>query len=244
MAANSSGNMVKETIAPAGGIGLWLKRHWLAIAVSIISIYVLLPWLAPVFMALGWTKAANAIYLVYMTQCHQMPQRSFFLFGGKPMYSLTEVQSTWSSSANPLELRRFIGNSEMAWKVAWSDRMVFMYSSIILWSVFFFYPLRRKLKQLPWWGFILLLMPMAIDGGTHFISDIAGGIGSGFRYSNLWLATLTGNVFPVTFYVGDALGSFNSWMRLLTGILFALGVVWFIFPYLGLKFLGRSYDHE
>jgi len=50
---------------------------------------------------------------------------------------------------------------------------------------------------------------------------------------------LTGNTFPATFYVGDALGSFNSWMRLITGILFALGVVWFIFPY-----LGRSFDYE
>ena len=69
------------------------------------------------------------------------------------------------------------------------------------------------MKRLPWWGFVLLLLPMAFDGGTHFISDIIGGIGGGFRYSNLWLAVLTGNVFPATFYVGDALGSFNSWMR-------------------------------
>lgn len=244
MTAESSGTTVSETITPAGGLSLWLKRHWLPIALLILSIYVILPWLAPVFMALGWTKAGNAIYLIYMTQCHQMPQRSFFLFGDKPMYSLPEVQSVWRGSTNPLVLRQFIGNSEMGWKVAWSDRMVFMYSSIILWGVLFYYPLRRKLKRLPWWGFVLLLMPMAIDGGTHFISDIAGGVGGGFRYSNLWLVTLTGNAFPATFYVGDALGSFNSWMRLTSGILFALGVVWFIFPYLGLKFLGRSFDHE
>ena len=244
MAADSSHNIANETIVPTGGVGTWLRRHWFLIAILFISIYAILPWLAPAFMSLGWTKAGNAIYLIYMTQCHQMPQRSFFLFGDKPMYSLPEVQSVWRGSTNPLVLRQFIGNSEMGWKVAWSDRMVFMYSSIILWGVLFFYPLRRKLKRLPWWGFVLLLMPMAIDGGTHFISNIAGGIGGGFRYSNLWLATLTGNAFPATFYVGDALGSYNSWMRFISGILFGLGVVWFIFPYLGPKFLGRSFDHE
>jgi hypothetical protein len=41
---------------------------------------------------------------------------------------------------------------------------------------------------------------------------------------------LTYNVFPATFYGGDAFGSFNSWMRLITGILFGLGVVWFAYP--------------
>ena len=244
MAAESTGGVGKETVAPAGGIGSWLRRHWFLIAMLAILIFVILPWLAPVFMELGWTKAASVIYLVYMTQCHQMPQRSFFMFGDKPMYSLAEVQSAWGSITNPIALRQFTGNSAMGWKVAWSDRMVFMYSSIILWGVLFFYPLRRRLKRLPWWGFVLLLMPMAIDGGTHFISDISGGIGGGFRYSNLWLASLTGNTFPATFYVGDALGSFNSWMRLVTGLLFALGIVWFVFPYLDLQFLGRSFDHE
>jgi hypothetical protein len=80
---------------------------------------------------------------------------------------------------------------------------------------------------------------LAIDGGTHFISDIVGGKGGGFRYGNLWPAALTGNAFPTTFYVGDALGSFNSWMRLFSGILFALGITWFSFPY-----LQRSFEHE
>jgi hypothetical protein len=30
----------------------------------------------------------------------------------------------------------------------------------------------------------------------------------------------------------DALGSFNSWLRLLTGVLFSLGAVWALFPHL------------
>jgi hypothetical protein len=35
----------------------------------------------------------------------------------------------------------------------------------------------------------------------------------------------------VTFYAGDALGSFNSLMRLLTGALFGLASVWLAWPY-------------
>jgi len=232
--------MIDETVtAPVQGVSDWFRHHWFLFFILTIGVYVGLPWLAPVFMKLGWTNAGNTIYLVYMTQCHQLPQRSFFLFGENPMYSLTEVQSIWKNSANPLVLRQFVGNTELGWKVAWSDRMVYMYTSVILWGIILFYPRRRKLKPLPWWGFLLLLLPIAIDGGTHFISDIVGGIGGGFRDSNQWLSALTSNAFPVTFYVGDALGSFNSWMRLITGILFALGVAWFIFPH-----LQRSFDHE
>ncbi len=62
------------------------------------------------------------------------------------------------------------------------------------------------------------------------ISDFYG-IGQGFRDSNSWLAILTNNICPATFYAGDALGSFNSWMRLITGIPFGLGIVWFGFPF-------------
>lgn len=105
-----------------------------------------------------------------------------------------------------------------------------MYTSILI-LTWIWYPFRRKVGKLPWWGLVIFLFPMAIDGITHMISDFAG-IGQGFRDSNTWLATLTHNVYSATFYAGDALGSFNSWMRWSSGILFGLGIVWFGFPYL------------
>jgi hypothetical protein len=52
----------------------------------------------------------------------------------------------------------------------------------------------------------------------------------GFRYTNAWLAALTNNAFAPTFYAGDALGSFNWWMRLLTGLLAGFTTVWIVFP--------------
>ena len=118
----------------------------------------------------------------------------------------------------------------MGWKVAWSDRMIAMYTSIPLFALIW-YPVRRRLSRLPWWGLMLLILPMTLDGGTHFISDLQS-MGAGFRDTNLWLASLTQHAYLPTFYIGDAWVSFNSIMRLATGILFAFGMVWFGFPYL------------
>lgn len=81
------------------------------------------------------------------------------------------------------------------------------------------------------WLTILFILPLAIDGTTHLISDFAG-VTAGFRYTNLWLANLTGHVFPADFYAGDTLGSFNSWMRIVTGLVFGLGFAGFVFPFI------------
>jgi uncharacterized membrane protein len=203
---------------------------WFMLFGVVAGLYVILPFLAPAFMAIGWSSGGKAIYLIYSLLCHQLPERSFFLFGSKFTYSLPEIQAAWQYTINPLILRQFIGNPELGWKVAWSDRMVSMFTSIWIFGLIW-YPYRRRLPKLPLWGLVLFLLPMALDGTSHFISDFWG-IGQGFRDTNLWLVVLTKNVFVPTFYAGDAWGSFNSAMRLLSGILFGLGIVWFIFPYL------------
>jgi uncharacterized membrane protein len=211
-----------------------LSRHWLLFVNLLIAMWVGLPWLAPVFMHLGWTSAGKAIYFIYSFQCHQLPERSYFLFGREVTYSLSEIQSAWLTTTNPFILRQFIGNPEMGWKVAWSDRMVSMYTSILLGGLL--YGLVRKwLKPLSFWKFAILLLPMAIDGTTHMISDLAG-IGEGFRDTNIWLQIVTNNVFSTAFYQGDELGSFNSWMRLISGILFGVALVAFAYPYINYSF--------
>ncbi len=212
----------------------WLASHWLLVVTGLWALYVGLPWLAPVFMKIGLSGAGNLIYAFYSTQCHQLPQRSFFLFGGKPMYSLAEIQAAWEPTNDPAILRQFTGNAAMGWKVAWSDRMVSMYTSILVGGLIYGL-VRRRLRPLPWWGLVLFILPMALDGGTHLISDFAG-IGQGFRDSNAWLVALTGGTLPNAFYAGDALGSFNEWMRLLTGVLFGIGIVWLAYPYLSQAF--------
>jgi uncharacterized membrane protein len=208
----------------------WAAKNWFFIFAVIYGLWVWSPFLAPIFMHLGWTGPADAIYFVYSFFCHQLPERSYFLFGPKAMYSLKAIQAAWMDTINPLLLRKFTGTAAMGWKVAWSDRMISFYGGVWLFALLW-YSLRKRIRSLPWWGLILFLLPMALDGGTHFLSDLAG-IGQGFRFTNLWLANLTHFAFSTNFYYGDALGSFNSWMRIITGLLAGLGLVWFAFPYI------------
>jgi uncharacterized membrane protein len=217
-------------LQPKRSIFQWIGERWFETFLLVYGLWVFVPFLAPVFMRLGWTGAGKAVYLIYSFFCHQLPERSFFFFGEKSMYSLSEIQSAWQNTANPFILRQFIGNATMGWKVAWSDRMISFYTSVWIFAALW-YPLRHRIKTLSWWGFALLLLPMALDGGTHMVSDLAG-IGNGFRDTNAWLAALTNNTFPAAFYAGDALGSFNSLMRFITGLLAGLAIVWLAFPYI------------
>lgn len=207
------------------------KPGWMVVFAIVYGLFIALPFLAPVFMKMGWGGVGSSLYFIYSFLCHQLPERSYFLFGPKFTYAMPEIQSgLQNKTLDPMMLRMFVGNPAMGWKVAWSDRMVSMYSSIWVFGLLW-YPLRRRLPHLPLWGLVLFLMPMALDGTSHLISDFAG-IGQGFRDSNLWLASLTSNAFPSSFYAGDAWGSFNSIMRLLTGVSFGMGLVWFAFPHI------------
>lgn len=216
--------------SPRPSLSERIGKYWFEIFLILYGLWVLLPFLAPVFMHIDWTSAGKVVYFIYSFFCHQLPERSLFLFGEKIMYSLAEIQTAWQNTANPMVLRQFTGNEVMGWKIAWSDRMISFYTSVWLFALLA-YPIRRNIKPLPWWGFILLLLPIALDGITHAFSDLAG-IGLGFRDTNSWLAYLTNNRFPANFYAGDALGSFNSLARFITGLLAGLGIVWFVFPFI------------
>jgi uncharacterized membrane protein len=223
---------------------LWFAKHWLAVFNIVWGVFVILPFLAPVFMQIGATGLGNGVYFIYQFFCHQLPERSFFLFGPRPMYPLSEI-TTVTQSVDPLVLRQFIGGSAWGWKVAYSDRMVSMYTGFWI-AALVFAAFRRRVRPLPIWGFLLFCLPMAIDGFTHLLSDLQAGqhFGTGFRDANVWLAQLTNSALPATFYAGDALGSFNSIMRLLSGAIFGIGVVWFAFPYVDAVFFEAREEME
>ncbi|MAS35408.1 MAG: hypothetical protein CL610_15465 [Anaerolineaceae bacterium] len=214
---------------------LWCLDHWVLIFSVLFGIANVLPFVAPVLMRIGWTGPARWIYTLYSPMCHQMAQRSFFLFGQQPMYNLADLplSLTGTTATDMLTLRSFLGSPVLGWKVAWSDRMVYMYGAALLAGIAFAVLRHRRLvRPLGLLPFALLLAPITIDGATHLLSDFNGGLVAGFRYHNQWLSDLTGNVLPAWFYVGDAFGSFNSWMRLISGLTFGIGGVWLAFPYI------------
>jgi uncharacterized membrane protein len=213
---------------------LWGFDHWLLIFLVAFGVVNLLPFLAPLMMHIGWEAPSRLIYTAYTPLCHQMAQRSFFLFGQQSMYNLAELPVVLAENTrvDMAALRAFLGSSILGWKVAWSDRMVYMYGAVLLAGIAYaVLRQRRPVRPLGLVTFALLLIPIVIDGTTHMISDTSSGLAAGFRYDNRWLADLTGHRLPSWFYVGDRFGSFNSWMRLLSGLAFGFGSVWLAFPY-------------
>ncbi len=223
---------------------LWLSRHWLALFNTFIGVVVITPYLAPFFMRLGLAGIGDRIYFLYSILGHQLPQRSIFLFGPKLMPSLPEI-TAFTHSISPLVLKEFIGNAELGWKVAYSDRLMAWYGSFWIASLVYAV-IRRRVKPLPLWGLALLALPMFIDGATHTLSDalVNNQFGTGFRDSNLWLAQLTNNALPAAFIAGDALGSFNSLARWISGALFGIGLAWFLLPYAEGTFAYRRAELE
>jgi uncharacterized membrane protein len=208
---------------------LGLSRHWLAWSNGFWGALNGLPWLAPVFMHVGAVGLARTLYTLYSALCHQLANRSFFLFGPRATYAYTDLLPFASSADTYLGLRVFVGTPGLGYKVAWSDRMVSLYGGFLLGGIAFAL-LRRRLKTPRWW-MLLLVVPIVVDGGTHMISDLSG-VGQGFRYANAWLSSLTGGVLPSDFYAGTQLGSFNSLMRLITGLLAGMGVTLVLYPLL------------
>ena len=203
-----------------------ISHRWLLFFLIIYGVFISLPWLAPVLMNAGYERLGRMIHMVYSVVCHQLPERSFFLSGPETMYSAEAIDRVWPYYGDIATWRQFIGTPDMGWKVAWSDRMVSMYGSVWLGAVLFAF-VRRRLRPLRFKRYLILALPMVIDGFTHMINDL---FGLSFRQTNGWLASLTDNVLPATFYAGDALGSFNSWLRLITGVIFGLSTVWMAFP--------------
>ena len=205
-----------------------LSRHWLMVLLLITGIYIVVPFLAPVLMEFGATRAATVIYTIYSTQCHQLPQRSWFLFGEHFTYSVPEINAA-RGSTDIFTLREFVGNSSMGFKVAFSDRMISLYAS--MWSAALVVRLLKdRIKPLPILPWVLLMLPLGLDGVSHFVSDVLGGVAGGFRFTNDWLQILTGNAFASSFYQGDAWGSFNSLMRLASGIVAGIATIMLILP--------------
>lgn len=186
----------------ANTLVIGMARRWLAIFNTVWAIYLFTPFLAPIFMHIGWEAPAAVIYAIYSVLCHQLPDHSYFLFGP----SLTPLAPELIAGGMPITdslfiERSFIGNAEIGWKVALCQRDVAIYAGVLVAGLSYAL-VRQRTKPLPFKLFVLLAIPMAIDGGTQLI---------GLRESNWVLRTLTGSLFGMAAvylaypYVQDAM---------------------------------------
>jgi uncharacterized membrane protein len=189
-----------------------VARHWLALFNIIVALFVGMPFLAPVLMHAGATGVGRAIYLIYSPTCHQLPERSFFLFGPEPVYSVQELEAVGQlpigTNILQREYLRWVGSPATGYKVAICERDVAIYGSLLLFGLLFglwrrkWQSTQRPLPKLPFWAYGLLLVPMLADGLTQLF---------GLRESDWFLRSLTGLLFGAASvalaypYVDDAM---------------------------------------
>lgn len=167
----------------------WMSRlmrvvsvHWLALANVAMALYGGLPILAPILMHVGHERAANLIYLLFRPLCHQLPERSFFLYGLQPIYSVEELKRLLATELVP---SRYIGNSLLGFKTAVCQRDVATYGSMFFFGLIF-NCFRECVKPLKMKQFVLFLVPMAIDGFGQLF---------GLWESAWWSRVITGSLF-------------------------------------------------
>ncbi len=203
-----------------------LSRHWLALVLVFLFLYVGLALTAPLLMHLGHTTAAEALYKLYAPLCHQFAFRSWFFFGEQPAYPRAVSGTDWGTfeeyaSRDPffegldlyqwtadlqLRARAFRGNAEMGYKTALCQRDVAIYSAMLLFGLLFA-RVRRWLRPSPLWLYLILgLMPLGLDGFSQLFS---------YPPFEFWPVRETLPVF-----------------RTLTGALFGAMNGWLAFPYL------------
>ena len=211
-----------RNISSADRFSWWLSRWYMALIAGLLVLYVGLPFLAPVFARAGATGPARLIYAIYSPLCHQLPFRSWFLWGSQAYYprelaGIPGVASyeefTGSSGVNVTSERKFTGleqrgfGAEAAgYKVALCQRDVAIYASMALFALLFM-ATGRKIKALPWYLWVIIgLGPIALDGFSQLPSLIA--------QLPDWM--LIRESTPV--------------LRSLTGALFGIATSWYLFP--------------
>ncbi|MBI4497096.1 MAG: DUF2085 domain-containing protein [Chloroflexi bacterium] len=81
--AVSTRRQALDRAATGGALAVahFVAHHWLALANLFFAAVVLAAALAPLLLAAGLEAPARAIYVALKITCHQMPERSYFLFG-------------------------------------------------------------------------------------------------------------------------------------------------------------------
>jgi uncharacterized membrane protein len=176
----------------------------------LVLLYVGVPFLAPVFMKVGWTAPAGLIYRGYSLVCHNLAFRSWFLFGDQAAYprqsanvdSLeTLAEATGLSEANTatdlFAARRYVGNEQIGYKVAFCERDVAIYAGIFVFGLLFVLS-GRKIRGLHWAIWLLVGMgPIGLDGFSQLLSQPPFELWA-YRESTPLLRTLTGVIFGFT----------------------------------------------
>lgn len=181
---SASSSRLAETI---NGLVIGAARHWTALVNGAVAFYIAVAVSAPLLMMAGLEGPASAIYFIFRITCHQLPQRSFFLGGPSLAYSFEQVAAV-TGAIDRLELfwrpiyDKALG---LGYQIAFCQRDTAIYLAILITGLAFALSGRRW-RPLPWYGLVLLAIPIALDGFSQL---------PGWRESTPWLRVLTGALF-------------------------------------------------
>ena len=165
--------MVRRAVSPF--------RHWLFTVNAAFAVFVSGALAAPIFAALGWRSAADALYAAYHFTCHQWAFRSFFLFGPQPL-AVYDQQQLAAAGLDPFS---FVGSPSLGWEMAFCERDLAIYLGLLV--VGLLYSQRqRSLRPAGYRVYGILILPMALDGFTQLF---------GWRESTWELRLVTGLLF-------------------------------------------------
>ena len=192
----------------------WFQKNYIFIFITILFIYLVGAFMAPVFMHLGYDRISNLIYKAYSPLCHQFAHRSWFLFGDQRYYPLNSKNSTIRRTLidtfgiNASELsnsRKIIGDQEAGYKVAICQRDVMIYFSLMSFSIVYLF-FKNRIRKIPFiFWIIFAILPMAIDGTWQLLSTLKI-FNLPNHESNPLIRSLTGGLF----------GFFSGWYLLPT----------------------------
>lgn len=170
----------------ANNLVIGMARHWLLIFNVAWSVFLILPFLAPILMQLGFEGPARGIYMLYTIFCHQLPDHSYFLFGRTPVPQDAElIAGGMAATANLWAQRSFIGGPDIGWKVAICQRDIAIWGSVVMGGLVYGL-LRGRGIRMPFKVYVFFLIPIAVDGLSQMV---------GLRESNWVLRTVTGALF-------------------------------------------------
>ena len=128
-----------------GSFNRFIRRGYPLIFAFVFVFHIGFSALPAVLMKNGRTGAGTLIYKYYSVLCHQLPQRSFFLFGEQPWYPLSvpkdsrmlSFEEAAGFSPGFSSGRAFYGTPEMGYKMAICQRDVAIYGSMALFCLLF-----------------------------------------------------------------------------------------------------------
>jgi uncharacterized membrane protein len=197
----------RQVLTTGERLSYWLTKHFLFLLNFLIFVYVGLPFMAPVFMHAGLPVLAKPIYAAYSITCHQLSFRSWFLYGEQPAYPrqaagvkdwLSYGQATGLNEGDLLTARKFVGNDDVGYKVAYCERDVAIYAAMLLFGLLYAL-FGRRIPPLPWYLWVLIgMVPIGLDGLSQLISQLPGWTLWAYRESTPLMRTLTGGLFGFT----------------------------------------------